>query len=77
MKEKLNQYKVESDSSSKVWVITEYDDSSWACSCPAWIFHKGSRVNCKHIEEIINKRKIQENIIVQEVKKEVQKQIEV
>lgn len=37
----------------KGYVITQYDDGSWACSCPAWKFHRGERVNCKHINEII------------------------
>jgi hypothetical protein len=43
----------------KVWGNTKeyevclYDDGSYSCNCPAWIFHKGERVNCKHIKELI------------------------
>jgi len=36
------------------WIITEYDDNSFSCNCPAWIFHKGERVNCKHINNFLN-----------------------
>jgi hypothetical protein len=41
----------------KGYVITEYSDGSWACSCPAWKFHRGERVNCKHINEVLEQRK--------------------
>jgi hypothetical protein len=30
------------------WVISKYDDS-YSCNCPAWIFHRGQKVDCKHI----------------------------
>ena len=33
--------------------ITEYEDSTYSCNCPAWIFHKGERVNCKHINSFL------------------------
>jgi len=56
MKDKINQYFANASKSNKEYVITEYDDGSWACSCPAWIFHKGERVNCKHINQIICRR---------------------
>lgn len=56
----------------KGYVITKYSDGSWACSCPAWKFHRGERVNCKHINEIIyyqtQAQKQQEaTIVVQEL----------
>lgn len=50
MKDKLHQYNVVG--SSGIHKVTEYDDHSWACSCPAWIYHRGSRIDCKHIKEI-------------------------
>ena len=49
----------------KGYVITEYDDGSWACSCPAWKFHRGERVDCKHILEIKNQTNNQTNLVVQ------------
>lgn len=47
MKDKIFQ-----TTNEKGYKITEYDDGSWACSCPAWIFHRGQKVNCKHIIQI-------------------------
>ena len=48
MKDKIFQ-----TTTDKGYVITEYDDGTWACSCSAWKFHKAPRVNCKHINEIL------------------------
>ena len=56
MKETIAKFNVPSNSSSRVYVVSQYDDGSWACSCPAWIFKKGQRVDCKHIYEIRNKQ---------------------
>lgn len=55
----------QSDSSSQEYVITEYDDGSFSCNCPAWIFHKGQRVNCKHINNLINTQ-----VVIQKVGEE-------
>jgi len=51
MKDKIFQ-----TTTDKGYVITEYDDGTWACSCPAWKFHKGARVNCKHINQLLLER---------------------
>jgi len=51
--------------SKKEYDVIEYEDGSFSCNCPAWIFHKGSRVNCKHILEHINTQ-----MVIQEVKKD-------
>lgn len=51
MKQILQQINVNSDSGDKVYKITHYDDNSWACSCPRWIFSK-PRQDCKHIKAI-------------------------
>ena len=54
MKQQIKRQIVTSNSSSAEYVVAKYDDGSWACSCPAWKFHKGERVDCKHILEIKN-----------------------
>ena len=52
----INRYFKDSYSSdkSKTYVISEYNDGSWACSCPSWIFKKGHKLDCKHIYEVKN-----------------------
>jgi len=35
------------------YVVSRKDDGSWACSCPAWKFHKAPRPNCKHIDRLL------------------------
>jgi len=63
MKQILEKFNVESNSSSRIYVVSKYDDGSYACSCPAWIFKKGERKNCKHILDIINKQQHTETTI--------------
>ena len=43
---------IKSDSSEKTYEICIFDDGSCSCSCPAWLFHKGQRINCKHIKKL-------------------------
>lgn len=62
-KQILEQHDIQSTTSSSKYKVTKYDDGSWACSCPAWKFHKGTRVNCKHIQEVIGYTRL----IIQEV----------
>ena len=46
-KEKVRQWNIESSSDpTKIYKITLYDDGSYACSCPQWIYR---RKDCKHI----------------------------
>ena len=52
MREVISKFNIQG--SSKVWVVQKYNDNSYSCNCPAWIFHKGQKVNCKHIQEVIN-----------------------
>ena len=52
MKEVISKFNIQG--SSKVWVVQKYNDNSFSCNCPAWIFHKGQKVNCKHIQEVLN-----------------------
>ena len=78
MKEIISKFKVESQSSSRVYVVSKYDDGSWACSCPSWIFKKGHKENCKHILEIINvnykpKPKIETTISITGIMDELKK----
>jgi hypothetical protein len=62
VKDKIFQIEVQSETSSNKWKVTEYDDGSWACSCPKWIFRRGEKQNCKHIDKIICERKIEATI---------------
>ena len=56
MKEIIQKYNIQSETSSRRYVVSKYDDGSWACSCPSWIFKKGQRVDCKHIKELIHQQ---------------------
>lgn len=62
MKQIISKIDVQSfmDSSGN-WKIAKYDDGSFSCNCPAWIFHRGSKVDCKHILEF--KRQSQEQTL--------------
>jgi hypothetical protein len=38
---------------SKVYEVIKYDDDTYTCNCPSFIFKKeGQERNCKHIDEI-------------------------
>ena len=52
MKEKIAEYEHESSSSSKIYKVIMYDDGSFSCNCPSWIFKRGEVRGCKHIEEV-------------------------
>lgn len=58
--------------SGKEYQITEYSDGSFSCNCPAWIFHRGQRVDCKHIRDLKDQR-IKHEIILQGLDKEKEK----
>ena len=66
-KEIKAEFKGYSNSSSRIYRVIEYTDGSYSCNCPAWIFHKGSRVDCKHILDVINQQQTQ--VVIQKVKK--------
>jgi len=51
-----SRFKVDSESSSREYEVIEYEDQTFSCNCMSWIYHKGQRVNCKHILEIINNK---------------------
>jgi hypothetical protein len=34
--------------------ICKLETGSYTCNCPSWIFHKGEKVNCKHIINYLN-----------------------
>ena len=70
MKTKVAQHKFNSSSSNKEYTTIEYEDNTYSCNCPAWIFKKnGKERNCKHIEEL-KYRKVQAEIVLQELKEE-------
>ena len=48
----VRKFEVESHSSDKKYIVSLGDDGSFGCSCPAWIFSKGGRKDCKHIDEV-------------------------
>ena len=50
----VSRFKAESDSSNRSYDVVKYDDGTWACSCPKWIFTKGHKTNCKHIDFMIS-----------------------
>ena len=42
----IKKWKVKSENSNRVYVVSLSDKGKWGCSCPAWIFN---RIECKHI----------------------------
>jgi predicted nucleic acid-binding Zn finger protein len=70
-KQILEKFNARSNTSSRIYIVSKYDDGSYACSCPSWIFKKGERKNCKHIQEIINKQEQTEiSLTIQDLKNE-------
>lgn len=52
MNEIINKTIIESRTSNRKYVVSQYSDGSYACSCPSWIFNKGHKTECKHILEV-------------------------
>ena len=49
-KQWIARYEVDSlTGDDESYIVSEKVDGTWACSCPAWKFHKAPKVNCKHI----------------------------
>lgn len=47
-------YEVQSESRPGVaYVVAKKNDGTWGCDCPAWIFHRGQKGNCKHIRHVL------------------------
>lgn len=65
----------ESDTANRTWTIARYDDDSFSCSCPAWIFQKGGiRNDCKHIKAYLESKNQREQYVtatITNVKEEV------
>jgi len=36
-------------SQGDVYIVAIDQNGKWACSCPAWKFHRAPKVDCKHI----------------------------
>lgn len=49
MSEIVERINVASETSSRNYVVCRYDDGTYSCSCPSWIFSKGHKKECKHI----------------------------
>ena len=66
----------ESSTANRNWTIAKYDDGTFSCSCPAWIFQKGGiRKDCKHIKAFIestNQREQYTTAIIQGCDKEIE-----
>jgi len=52
MKTPKAEYKKYSLTSSRIYKVIEYNDGSFSCNCPSWIFKRGDVRNCKHIDEV-------------------------
>ena len=64
----VEKYQWESDTANRVWTIAKYDDGSYSCSCPAWIFQKGGiRNNCKHIKAFLESKNQREQYVTANV----------
>ena len=75
----VEKYQWESDTANRVWTIAKYDDGSYSCSCPAWIFQKGGiRKDCKHIKAFLESKNQREQYtedttaMIQSCEKEVE-----
>jgi len=66
----------ESTTANRNWTIAKYDDGTFSCSCPAWIFQKGGiRNDCKHIKAFIestNQREQYTTATIQSCDKEIE-----
>ena len=64
----VEKYQWESDTANRVWTIAKYDDGSYSCSCPAWIFQKGGiRNDCKHIKAFLESKNQREQYVTANV----------
>lgn len=62
----VNRFKVP-DSNYEICLL---ENGEYTCNCPSWIFHKGSKVDCKHIlayKNNLNSRQVE--ITLTELKK--------
>ena len=62
MKNQVSEFKKYSQSSSKIYKVIKYDDGSYSCNCPSWIFKRGEVRGCKHTEEHSQNEYINVNI---------------
>lgn len=52
-KQWVERYQVDSLTGDASYTVSQKFDGTWACSCPAWKFHKAPKPDCKHIESVI------------------------
>jgi hypothetical protein len=46
---------VDSDTRLKVYSVVEFEDGTWACSCPDWVHRRSEDdTNCKHIKRLMS-----------------------
>jgi len=58
MKMIVEKHSILNSKGNRYWAVVKYDDGSYGCSCPAWIYHRGTKANCKHINELLSKQQI-------------------
>ena len=39
-------------STGRIYTVAKDAEGKCSCSCPSWIFQKGSRKDCKHIKSL-------------------------
>jgi predicted nucleic acid-binding Zn finger protein len=39
-------------STGRIYTVAKDANGKYSCSCPAWIFQRGARKDCKHIRSI-------------------------
>ena len=39
-------------STGNIYTVAKDASGKYACSCPAWIYQRGGRVDCKHIKAL-------------------------
>lgn len=60
--------------SSRYWEVAEWNDGHFSCNCPAWIYHRGSKIDCKHILDYKN-QKSEQTLIIQGIEAKNEKDI--
>lgn len=71
MSEVVERINVASETSSRNYVVCRYDDGTYSCSCPSWIFSKGHKKECKHIV-YAQRKKTETTITIDGLKKEAE-----
>ena len=44
-------------STGNIYTVARDEKGKYSCSCPAWIFQRGTRKDCKHIRSLTSMTK--------------------